>query len=553
MSNRLTRRAFMGGLAAGSLLPWWPALGANDAAASQAAFPWGVASGDPDAHSVVLWTRVASPRLEARVTWTLADDPAFLSVRARGEMRTDVAHDHSAKVVVEGLDAGRTYYYRFAYDGSESIIGRTRTLPLGAVDRYGLAVVSCSNYPFGHFNAYDAIAMDDEVDLVLHLGDYLYEYGADEWGSETGAALGRVHAPAHEILSLSDYRTRHGQYKAEPNSILMHAAHPLIAIWDDHESANNPWTDGAQNHQADEGAWSERRRDSLQAYYEWMPIRPAADRARYWRHFRIGDLASIVSLETRHTGRAEQIDYLEHLSVDSTAEDIERFREDVLAAPGRTMLSSEQETFLAEALTEAKTTLRPWRILANQIPMARVHVPNLRGKEFEPVRSDPEHPEHRRLALMAALGDANLPIYLDTWDGYPWARERLYEQCRTAGVQDLLVLTGDSHAFWLNYLHDAAGAPMGVELGTTGVSSPGDFSAFGAELSPHMDRLFESHNSEVVWTDNGPRGWLRVRLTTQTATADFLGVDRVDGPQYNSFLVRRTILTRRDGTLEIDA
>ena len=248
--------------------------------------------------------------------------------------------------------------------------------------------------------------------IVLHLGDYLYEYGADEWGSET-APLSAAYAPAHEIPSLSDYRTRHGQYKAEPNSILMHAAHPLIAIWDDHESANNPDRRRSES-QADEGAWSERRRDSLQAYYEWMPIRPAADRARYWRHFRIGDLAD-VSLETRHTEGGT--DAIRAPFRGFFGRGHERFRQTCSRA-GRTMLS-EQETFLAEALTEAKTTQRPWRILANQIPMARVHVPNLRGKAFEPVRNDPEHPEHRRLALMAALRDANLPIYLDTGTAIP--------------------------------------------------------------------------------------------------------------------------------------
>ena len=251
--TRTTRRTLLRGLAAGSLLPWWLALGPAGARAAQAGFPHGVASGDPTANSVVLWTRVDSPRLEARVTWALAEDPGFERTVRSGELRTDVRDDHSAKVLVEGLEPGRTWYYRFVWDGHRSLVGRTRTLPVGHLDRFTVAVASCSNHPFGHFNAYDAIARDESIDLVLHLGDYIYEYGADEWGGERGAALGRVHRPAHEIVSLDDYRTRHAQYKSDPGSILMHAAHPLVAIWDDHESANNPWTGGAQNHQEDEG------------------------------------------------------------------------------------------------------------------------------------------------------------------------------------------------------------------------------------------------------------------------------------------------------------
>lgn len=555
MTVRLTRRALVQGLAAGGLLPWWAGLGMPAAAAAEAAFGHGVASGDPTDHSVVLWTRVRPEGGARRVTWTLAEDPAFTQVLQKGAVQTGPEQDFTVKVLVAGLAPGHRYFYRFNDGAATSLVGRTRTLPVGSVAKLTLAVASCSNYPFGHFNGYDAIARDPAVDVVLHLGDYLYEYGQDGYGGATGARLGRAHEPSWEILSLADYRTRHGQYKADPASILMHAAHPLIAIWDDHESANNPWQGGAENHQPDsEGPWAPRRAASLQAYYEWMPLRDAVSpeaRADYWRHFRFGDLASLVSLETRHTGRAEQIDYRQHLSETSDAAAIEAFRQTVLAAPGRRMMPAREEAFLRDALKEMVEAERPWRLLANQIPMARVHVPPLRDEAFAAVSSSPEHPAKAHWEGLAALGDANLPIYLDTWDGYPWARQRFYDLLAETGVTDALVLTGDSHAFWLNALFDDWGQARGLELGTTGITSPGDFAAFGPELGALIDQRLADHNPEVLWTDNIPRGWLKVTLERAQATAEYLALSTVTGTNYTQRVHKRVVLTREGGTLKV--
>jgi alkaline phosphatase D len=545
----------MQGMAAGALLPWWTGLGSARAAAAEQLFGHGVASGDPDADSVVLWTRVRPAPGRAQVDWELAEDPAFARVLRRGTRRTDASRDFTVKVLAEGLAPGGTYYYRFVCAGVASMVGRTRTLPTGSVDSLTLAVASCSNYPFGYFNGYDAIARDDGVDLLLHLGDYLYEYGPDGYGGATGARIGRVHAPAQEIVSLDDYRMRHAQYKADAGSLLMHAAHPLIAIWDDHESANNPWMGGAENHQGDaEGPWALRRAASLQAYYEWMPVRdaPSAEaRADYWRHFRVGDLASIISLETRHTGRAEQIDYRAHLGERSTEDEVEAFRRDVLGAAERRMIPARQEAFIRDALRECAAAGRPWRVIANQIPMGRVQVPALRGPAFDVVAEDPDHPAHAQWQGMAALGDFDLPIYLDTWDGYPWARQRFYELLAGEGVHDALVLTGDSHAFWLNRLRDDAGRAMGVELGTTGITSPGDFADFGDDLGARIDALLAEHNPEVVWTDNVPRGWLRVTLERDQARAEYMAVSNVESTEYIQRVLKTTMLRRDGGELQI--
>lgn len=556
MNPRITRRALIRGMAAGALLPWWTGTGRQAAAASAAVFGHGVASGDPDTTSVVIWTRLTTAAPTTQVRWQVALDPDFARITRSGSVTTDASRDFTVKALVTDLAPGGRYYYRFLSEGATSIVGRTRTLPAGAVDALGLAVVSCSNYPFGHFNGYDAIARDPDVDLVLHLGDYLYEYAVDGWGSEVGARIGRLHEPASEIVSLEDYRIRHAQYKTDAASILMHAAHPLIATWDDHESTNNPWMGGAQNHQPDtEGDWPTRREHSVQAYHEWMPVRdmaPGENPAARWRHFEIGDLASIIAIETRHTGRAEQVDYPDHFDAETPTEEVERFRTEVLGAPGRTMMDARQEAFVRDALEASREAGRPWRILANQVPMARVQVPPMTDPAFDAVRADAEHKAYQQLAGLTTLGTHDLPIYLDTWDGYPWARERFYDLCIEAGVRDLLVLTGDSHAFWLNELRDGDGGKVGLELGTTGITSPGDFADFGPQLGARIDAQIAEHNSEVLWTDNGPRGYLRVDLTRSKAQARFIAVSDVETTDYAVSTQRAEVIRLVEGHLALD-
>lgn len=549
MSLPLNRRQVLGGLAAAPLL----GHSRTATAAPSGVFAHGVASGDPEADSVILWTRVSIPAARVAVRWELAEDADFLGIAAAGEVATGPDRDHTVKVIADGLEPGRRYHYRFEAGGERSPTGTTRTLPLGPLESLGIALASCSNFPFGHFNAYAAIAEDTEIEFVLHLGDYIYEYGPDGYGGRVGAGLGRAHVPAYEIVTLADYRRRHAQYKADAGSRAMHAAHPLIPIWDDHESANNPWMGGAENHQPDaEGDWAARRAASLQAYYEWMPVRdpaPGRSRADYWRHFAFGDLASLVTLETRHTGRSRQIEYDDHPAALASVEAAEAFRRDVLEAPGRTMLAPEQEDFVVASLAESVRAGRPWRLIGNQIPMARVHVPPLDGA-LASVASDPADPVSAHRSRLAALGRVDLPIYLDTWDGYPAARERLYARCRAAGATDLLVLTGDSHSFWTNALRDGGGRPVGLEVGTAGITSPGDFEAFGSEAAARMDELIARHNPEVLWTDNRHRGYVRLVLTRAAARVDVVTVDRIDVPGYRTRLLRREQIVRRDGVLE---
>lgn len=504
-------------------------------------FLHGVASGDPDTHSVVIWTRVSNVDGSVAARWQIATDPAFTNIANDGQVETNATRDYTVKVVADKLQPGTQYFYRFVVDWQESPVGMTRTLPVGSVDRLVLAVASCSNYPFGYFNAYEAIALDPDVDCVVHLGDYLYEYDVDGYGASAGRRLNRQHQPPHETVTLDDYRLRHAQYKADQGSIAMHRRHPLIAIWDDHESTNNPWTGGAQNHQSDEGSWEQRRAVSLQAYFEWMPVRdpdPGKTRAEYWRHFKWGDLASLITLENRHTGRSRQVEYGNHIDDIHTAADASHFINNILGAPDRATLSPAMESFLASSLQESKESDRRWRIIGNQTVMARRTAPLIDTAAFEQLKETMSAAELETYAAQLKFGELELPYDLDSWNGYPAARERFYDLAKQAGAEDLVVLAGDSHSFWSNALFDANGASMGVELGTGAVTSPG-FPFAGNEAAQRLfDLLQAERNPEVMWTSAIPNGYIRIDFRSESARADYVVVSDIESPQYETEIIR---------------
>ena len=556
----VSRRATLAGLAAGTALvslpvrAHWPN--------SNPVFRHGVASGDPDATSVVLWTRITGEG-EHKVRWQVAIEPSFDEILAQGEAETGPERDHTVKVLARSLPAGGTFYFRFIAGETISATARARTLPTGSLERLGIALASCSNFPFGFFNAYDAIAHDPGVDFVLHTGDYLYEYGHGEWGDDVAKTIGRQHEPAHEIVSLADYRTRHAQYKSDAGAQAMHGAHTLLACWDDHESANNPWTGGAQNHQPDkEGDWPARRDASIRAYYEWMPVREPewlADghsRMQFWRSYSFGDLATLDTIETRHTARAEQIDYLAWFPKLQSAEEVAAFRADVLGAAGRTMLAPELEASLDASWRRSVAAGQPWRLIGNPMPIAKTDVPDVvaLGVIADPFADNAPFADEALQAAQALAwkGKWNLPFYPDTWDGYPWARERLYAMAREAGASDLIFLTGDSHSFWANRLADDEGRQIGLELGTSGITSPGDFmaSGFDDETARALDNAFAEHVDEVVWTDNMHQGYVRLDLTHEAGLATFVAVDTVLDLNYRTLVVHRLAIRRRDDALE---
>jgi len=522
-----------------------------------AVFRHGVASGDPQVDSIVLWTRISRTDQPVKVSWEVSDEPSFGRRLLQGETETSAVTDHTVKVIAGPLPSGQALYYRFSALGEVSPTGRTRLFRTHGEDRVGIALASCSNFAFGYFNAYDAIAIDPGVDLVLHTGDYIYEYGAGEWGDETGAVLGRRHQPESEIVSLADYRQRHAQYKTDAGARAMHAAHPFVACWDDHEVTNNPWTGGAQNHQSErEGDYVLRRSAALQAYYEWMPVRdpqPGGSPEAFWRSYELGGLATLVTLESRHTGRDRQIDYAEHYDAIGSLEARDRFMREIIGDPARRMLSPEMEAFFETAMALSVARGEPWRLVGNASPIARMLVPDLEAAGI-PEALAPEAERPGAGANLFWKGKWNLPFYTDTWDGYPAARERLYAAAERAGARDLIFLTGDSHSFWENSLSDETGQPVGIEIGTAGISSPGDFVETGwmGDGPERLNRLFTEALPEVNWTEDRFQGYVRVELKKTHAQVDFIAVDTCLSPDYRTRRLRRTVIRKTAAGLMLE-
>jgi phosphodiesterase/alkaline phosphatase D-like protein len=539
-----------------------PDVLARRAAASRKAFPYGVASGDPGPDSVVLWTRVASffgeMGPERLVRWEVGVDPEFGKPPvAAGVAPARASADWTVKVVADGLEPGQSYFYRFALEEGVSPTGRTKTLPQGRIDRAAFAFLSCSNYPFGYFNVYDLVAKHDDIDAVVHLGDYIYEYDRGNYGGETGERLGRPHEPAHEIVTLADYRRRHAQYKADPASQAMHAAHPLIALWDDHETADNSWKDGSNNHDpSSEGEWSARKRAALQAYYEWMPVRepePGRLPEAIFRAFSYGDLLTIVGLETRLMARSAPLRYDEIAATLRAPEDVAKFREQTLWDEGRAMLGAAQEKFVRDALAASARAGQPWRLLANQAIMADVVAPDLRPyiTESELAELEKQWPPARAFVASSAFG---LPLNLDAWDGYPAARERLYRLAREAGASGLLVVTGDSHTWWANDLVVRDGGHAGVELGVHSVTSPSPFrKEFLGGKGAQYALLTQQANKSVRYMNGEDHGFALLEVTRDVATAIFMAVDTIETPFYNAFEKARFEVGRTDAGVEFAA
>ena len=275
-------------------------------------FYHGVASGDPLPGRVIIWTRVTpdtSTVDSIAVSWRIGTDTNITQVINSGITYTSSDIDYTVKVDVSGLQPDTWYYYSFTAFGKNSLTGRTKTAPTGDTDSLRFAVVSCSSYEHGFFNAYERIASRNDIDAVLHLGDYIYEYQA---GSYSNFITDRDYEPSNEILSLSDYRIRFSHYHLDPDLRYLHQQYPWINVWDDHETANNSWTDGADNHTTlTEGSWTDRKSAAVQAYFEWLPIRlpDPADDQRIYRNFNFGDLLDIHMLDTRLEGRAEQLTF----------------------------------------------------------------------------------------------------------------------------------------------------------------------------------------------------------------------------------------------------
>lgn len=549
-TRQTTRRGVLGLLGAGSVASCSPVMQSLNSAADAVSrstggrFLHGVASGDPRADSVLLWTRVSADEADAPVdvSWELDTDPAFANPK-RGTTQARPARDHCVKVVVDGLQPGTAYHYRFTTADAQSTVGRTKTLPADGVRSVRFAVVSCSNWEHGYFNVYDLVtrhAKERSYDAMIHLGDYYYEYGARVYNAPNTPDE-RVHEPANEIITLADYRARHAQYRSDPNLQSATAAMPLIALWDDHETANDSWRNGAQNHDASEGNWARRTEAALQAYWDWMPVRDIADRESFWREYRFGDLLSLVAVETRLTARAEPLVVEEFL--DDIVADADGFKSDVLGDPAREMLGDTQRDYIVDTFARSKDDGVAWRMMANQVILGRIMTPDF-GPYINQQAVEAIEKDWPGIHDFLTLSQYNMPMYPDSWDGYPAARERFYAALDAAGVNDLLVVTGDAHEFWANRLSTDAGTPMGAEFVTSSVSSKTLVSYLGDATADH-NLLLTKENADVRYYNATPNGYVELEIGARRAEVTMWAVNSVRDRDYAAYRAAGFTVSKR--------
>ena len=437
-------------------------------------FQHGVASGDPLSDRVIIWTRVSTKKRVANVQWEISETENFDNILQTGILSTDATRDYTIKADVEGLSPGTCYYYRFTLAGKLSAVGRTKTLPTDNVEEVNLGIVSCSNYEFGYFNAYNGLAKDN-LDAILHLGDYIYEYGPDKYGDKN---FTRKHLPPKEITTLRDYRIRYAQYREDKALQLAHQSHPFIMIWDDHEIANNAYKTGAQNHQKEEGDYMTRKVNAKKAYYEWQPIRENKNDEIY-RSFSYGDLVDIIMLDERYTGREEPA---------ATKDD---------AAGERTMLGAEQLVWFKGQL---KNSTSQWKIIGNQVIFAPC--------DLSLVRPDS-------------------PVNLDAWDGYAHERDDIRSFLSTESIQNVIFVTGDTHTSWafdvptLGEHYPDSGASCAVEIGTPSITSSNWNDSENATDKQAMmgEQALIKTNPHLKYVNGRDHGYTVVSLTKEGANA----------------------------------
>jgi len=535
------RDAAMGVVALGTV--HLAGCGGDDDDGPKVAYSHGVASGDPLSDRVILWTRLSTSAASLDVRWELASDAAFANIVASGTSTTDAARDHTVKVDATGLVAATRYWYRFSVGDQRSPVGRTKTLPTGNVSQVRLAVFSCANYPAGYFNVYAEAArrgnFGEDLDATVHLGDYLYEYARGDYASENAAALGREVQPANEIVTLADYRRRHAQYKTDVDAQALHAAAPMIAVWDDHEVANDAWKNGAENHQgATEGDYAARRAAALQAYHEWMPTRVSGDGSLIYRSFDFGNLLSLHMLDTRLIGRDQQLNYADFFT--PTGIDAAAFTA-ALSDPQRQLLGTTQVDWLTQRLAASSAT---WQVLGQQVLMGRMNIPApILMEALQPgagisvsayaaiVAKAQTDPASLTPTEQAILAQPSIPYNLDAWDGYAVARETVLGTARALD-KNLVVLAGDTHNAWANDLLDFNGNQVGVEFATSSVSSPGFEEYLPGEQPATLAAALTQLIGPLQYCDTSRRGYMLLTATAAECRADWVFVDTITSRSY---------------------
>ncbi|MFC9245441.1 alkaline phosphatase D family protein [Streptomyces sp. NPDC057136] len=521
-----TRRTVVRAAAATAVAAPVLATATSARAAEAPAFLHGVASGDPLPDGILLWTRI-TPTADAvpgsgrgagtAVRWEVAEDAAFTRIAARGTVVSGAASDHTVKADVRGLRPATAYFFRFAAGEGEQVlspVGRTRTAPAAgaAVPGVRFGVVSCANWESGWFSAYRHLAARADLDAVLHLGDYIYEYASGAYPAEADGV--RQHEPAHEILTLADYRTRHGKYKTDPDLRSLHATHPVIAIWDDHEFANDAWAGGAENHTpGTEGSWAARVAAAKQAYFEWMPVRASTEGTVY-RRLRFGALADLHLLDLR-SFRSEQA------SIGNGAVD----------DPERSLTGRAQLDWLKSGLAGSDAA---WQLVGTSVMISPVAFGALPAHLLAP------------LAELLGLPGEGLAVNVDQWDGYTDDRRELIAHLRDRAIRNTVFLTGDIHMAWANDVPvRAATYPLSASAATEFVvtSVTSDNLDDILHVAPQTVSLVaaaavKAANRHVKWVDLDSHGYGVLDVTAERSQMDYYAVSDKTKPDATSSWVR---------------
>ncbi|MBO0232291.1 alkaline phosphatase D family protein [Vibrio parahaemolyticus] len=554
----LSRRDFMKVVSSTAVATGLIGCGSDDNESVAVSFEHGVASGDPTQTQVIIWTRVTTAASYVDVSWQVASDMEFSNVVQSGVFTTDTGRDFTVKVDVQNLNANSQYYYRFIVGEMMSEVGQTQTLPEDGVEKASMAVVSCANYPAGYFHVYREILNQHEqspFDVVLHLGDYIYEYGAGGYASEDAAALGREPSKGTECITLDDYRKRYAQYRQDADLQALHAKLPMIAVWDDHELANDTWKNGAENHQDDEGRFIDRRAAAAAAWTEWLPVRENTfSNMLIYRQFSFGNLVNLMMLDTRLVGRDKPLDYFS-LSA-PTMEAIGGLVAQSRSAD-RELLGTEQ---LAWLMNEFNTHDAKWNVLGQQVLMSRMELPSsVMTAMFQLFTSTEEKKTEALLAVNTAItgyladpsaDPISLPYNLDAWDGYYVEREKVYQLAK-ASSGNFVCLAGDTHNAWASELKDVSNNPIGVEFATSSVSSPGleEYLALDPVAIAQMEYTLPHLVSELQWADIKQRGFMRVTFTAEAAQSTWYLVSTIKDKKYQ--VTTKSASTTNGTTLDI--
>ena len=458
-------------------------------------FYHGVASGDPLTSSVIIWTRITPDNVsEVPVKWNISTNPNMEKPVKSGTITTNASRDYTVKVDVQDLAANTTYYYQFEGLTGKSAIGRTKTTAADDKSAVKLAVVSCSNYEAGYYNAFARIAEKDDLNAVVHLGDYIYEYQPGGYGDPS---LDRKHLPAKEIISLSDYRTRYAQYRLDKDFQKVHQMHPFITIWDDHEVANNVYKDGAQNHQPEDGDFMTRKEAAKQVYFEWLPVRDNATKDIY-RTVKFGNTVDLIMLDERLAGRTYPVDSV------SQSE---------FQAADRTMLGAEQ---LAWFKNELKTSDATWKVIGNQVIFSPCDI--------------------------SGLGFGS-PVNLDAWDGYPYERGQISQFLSNEKIENVIITAGDTHSSWaFEVPAEDRKSNIAIEIGTPSITSSNSDERTAVEQVLQAEKMLTAKNPHLKYTDLRNHGYVVLSLTEAETVAEWYYVDKLNAPSDKEVLGKKYVV-----------